>query len=306
MTPIARMAAREEWMARGDPRFPRLLKEIPRPPAKLWWEGDPSILSLTTVSIVGSRRASDMGLRMARKLAGGLAAEGLVIVSGCAYGIDAAAHRAALEVGGLTVAVLAGGIDVSVVRGNRPLSRRIVEEGGCLVSEHPAGVEPQAWSFPRRNRIVAGLSRVVIVVEAAGKSGTESTVDHALDAGREVMVVPGSPLIPTTEGLTRLLAQGATPVHSVDDVLDVLGGLWPLDEEAAKPPPPPRPRAGLEGLAGRLLDALTELPQPLEALAERVDAPTAGLLAALTRLEILGFAEGHPGQRYSRAIRSGR
>lgn len=284
---------------RGDARYPALLGEIDHPPEVLYWEGDPGVLSRPAVAIVGSRRATDLGVRMAERLGAGLARRGIVVVSGLAYGIDAAAHRGALQMG-TTAAVLAGGLDVSVLRYNRDLADRIAGHG-CLLSEWPPGTEPRKSSFPWRNRIIAGLARIVVVVEAARRSGTSSTVDHALAAGREVMAVPGNPLLATSFGANKLLVDGAKPVYSVDDVLRQLGELPELDPGPAQDGPPPGPIAAAGTLAGEVLDALTAAPEPLETIAGRIAAPVPALLAALTRLEILGLADAHPGQRYSRS-----
>ena len=166
----------------------------------------------TAVAVVGARRATGMGLEMSERLGAGLAAAGVVVVSGCAIGIDAAAHRGALEMGGATVAVLAGGHDVAVPPSNRELAARILRERGSIAGEFPDGVPVTRWSFPRRNRIIAGLARIVVIVEAARRSGALITARLALGAGREVMVVPGHPLQPEYAGSNELLADGAHPV----------------------------------------------------------------------------------------------
>ncbi|MGH7565697.1 MAG: DNA-processing protein DprA, partial [Gemmatimonadota bacterium] len=200
---------------RDDSLYPLLLHALDDSPASLYVRGDASLLGETAVAVVGARRATGLGLEMGERLGAGLAAAGIVVVSGCAIGIDAAAHRGALEACGATVAVLAGGHDVAVPPSNRGLATRIVREGGCLVGEFPDGVQVARWSFPRRNRIIAGLSRVVVVVEAARRSGALITARLALAAGREVLAVPGHPLQEEYGGSNGLLADGARPVMEV-------------------------------------------------------------------------------------------
>ncbi len=295
--------ARSGTIRRGAAGYPDLLERTPDPPETLYWRGDPSVLGRPSVAIVGARRATRMGIEMAERLAGGLASRGVVVVSGCAYGVDAAAHRAALAVRGTTVAVLAGGLDVAVVRPNRRLAEEIAETG-CVVSEHPAGTEPRKWSFPVRNRIVAGLARITVVVEAGPRSGTLSTAFHALAAGREVMAVPGHPLLPRSHaGANALLADGARPACSVEDVMHELGELPGLAEQidAWARPPEPAPADSPERLLARVLEILEEEPRPLESVAERVGGTLPPLMAALTRLELMGLVRAYGGRGYALA-----
>lgn len=291
---------------REDSGYPPLLPLISEPPAEIWVEGDSSLLARTAVAIVGSRAATQLGLDMAERLAAGLAAEGVVVVSGCAHGIDAAAHRAALEVGGATVAVLAGGLDIAAPPSTRLLAQRIGREG-CLVSEHAAGVPPLKYLFPLRNRIIASLTRIVIVVEASARSGALITADHALDAGRDVMAVPGHPLLANSAGVNRLLADGARPAVSVEGVIAHLEAMPPAEGLApwapgVRPSPRVAPSASQPGgpFRRRLLDAIGERPEPAEALAARIRAPVPIVLATLTELELMGLVRSHAGQRYGR------
>lgn len=288
---------RERILRKGRPGYPRLLAEIPEPPRKLHVRGRVGLLGRTAVAIVGSRSSTDPGVRMAERLAAGLAGRGAVVVSGCARGIDAAAHDGALRVGGDTVAVLAGGLDVAAPRATEGLAREIARRG-CLVGEHPPGVPPLRHHFPRRNRIIAGLARIVVVVEAGGRSGALITARHGLEAGREVMAVPGHPLLDNSIGVNRLIAEGARPVRTVDDVLDELVDLPGIDDE------PPEGTAGegppVHGSLRGLLDALTAVPRTAEVLARELASPVAPVLAGLTELEILGLARSHPGQRFSK------
>lgn len=282
-----------------DTAWPPLLAASPDPPDRMWVAGDTALLSCPAVAIVGSRRGTAAGRTMARKIAAGLARRGVVVVSGCAYGVDAEAHRGALEMGGPTVAILGGGLDVAAPAGNRKLAARIAREG-CLASEYPPGVEPQKHHFPKRNRIIAGLCRVVVVAEAAERSGALITARLALEAGREVMAVPGSPLVETARGANRLLVDGARPARSADDVLaelaDLPGALPPpldteeIDEERPSPPAAP--------VASRVLGALVEEPRGPDTLALEVGEPVRAVLTALTELELLGLARSVAGRGF--------
>jgi DNA processing protein len=206
----------------GEPGYPELMAQTPDPPEVLYGIGDPAAL-VDGVAMVGARKATPYGLAAARILAGWAAAAGYVIVSGGAIGCDQAAHRTALEIGGRTVAVMAGGADVCYPRGARPLLTRIAENG-AIVSEHPWGTEPRKWTFRTRNRIIAGLCQVLVVLEASLPSGTFSTADYALDAGRTVAAVPGSIFAPECRGSNRLIRNGATPITDASELADLLHG----------------------------------------------------------------------------------
>jgi len=227
-------------------------------------------------------------------------------VSGCAYGVDAEAHRGALDVGGATVAVLGGGLDVAAPAGNRALAARIAREG-CLVSEYPPGVAPGKHHFPKRNRIIAGLCRIVVVVEAASRSGALITARLALEAGREVMAVPGNPLVETASGTNGLLCDGARPARSAEDVLHELehlpGGLPPVFEPAASEADPgaePDPVRGSTPLVRRVLEAVRQEFRSADTLAIEVGAPVGEVLAALTELELFGLVRSEPGRGYAK------
>ena len=202
-----------------EPGYPTALRDVADAPPMLWARGDPALGRRPAVAIVGARDASSLGARMARALARGLAAEGYAVVSGLARGIDAVAHEAALEGG--TIAVTAGGCDVAYPPQNAALMARIAERG-LILSAQPMGLAPQARHFPRRNHIVSGLVRAVIVVEAAARSGTLITARAALDQGREVLAVPGHPFDGRASGCNALIRDGATLVRGVDDVLEAL------------------------------------------------------------------------------------
>lgn len=194
--------------------FPQALREIPRPPAKLYGIGDASALR-PGLAVIGARKATPYGLSCAHRFARIAAEKGVAILSGGARGCDAEAHRAALEVKGATVVFLGGGCDRVYPREHVGLFQRIVDAGGVVVSERPWDFEPRPFTFRERNRLIAGLADAVLIVEAGLPSGTFSTADEALDAGKEVLVVPGSIMSPSSRGSNRLLYQGATPI--VDD-----------------------------------------------------------------------------------------
>ena len=210
-------------LARADRGFPSLLSAIYDPPPRLYLRGSrPELLAGPCVAVVGARSCSSYGAQVARSLARELAAAGVVVVSGLARGIDGEAHRGALEAGGLTVAVLGCGIDRDYPRSHTELARRIAADG-LIVSEYPAGIEPAPWRFPARNRIVAGLSLAVVVVEARERSGALITADFALEEGRDVFAVPGEITSSLSAGSNALLKLGAIPLLEADDVLATLG-----------------------------------------------------------------------------------
>lgn len=206
----------------GSPRFPALLVQISNPPEELWIRGDLSICDTPAVAVVGARAASRGGMAVAAAIAGDLARAGVVVVSGLARGIDAAAHIAALDAGGKTIAVLGTGIDVVYPTEHRELTERIARDG-LLVTEFLPGAPPEVFHFPRRNRIISGLSRGVVVVEAAERSGSLITARLAADQGREVMVVPGPVLGGRNRGAHALIRDGAKLVESAVDILQELG-----------------------------------------------------------------------------------
>ena len=223
----------------GQADYPAALMDLTDAPPVLWALGDVSLLNRPMVAMVGARNASSLGVRMARRLSEGLAGAGFVVVSGLARGIDAEAHQASLAGG--TVAVQAGGVDVIYPTENTALAMEIAAKG-CRISEQPMGLEPQARHFPLRNRIVSGLSRAVIVVEAAARSGSLITARTALDQGRDVMAVPGHPFDARAAGCNMLLRDGATLVRGTQDVLELVGpGITAEPKAHAEPRLPPLP-----------------------------------------------------------------
>ncbi len=217
----------------GDPAYPAALAGIADAPPVLWLRGRPARLSRPMVAVVGARNASSLGGRMARKLAEGLGWHGFCVVSGLARGIDAAAHGAALKTG--TLAVMAGGIDVIYPAENAALAAAIADQG-VLLSEQPVGMPPQARHFPSRNRIVSGLARAVVVIEAAEGSGSLITARNALDQGREVLAVPGHPLDGRAAGCNQLIRDGAMLVRDVADIVELLGGAASQPQAGQKKP----------------------------------------------------------------------
>ena len=286
-------------VAPGDAEFPRLLREIPRPPARLWLRGRP-LTGAPAVAVVGARRASRAGLAAARHLAGGLARAGVVVVSGFARGVDAAAHRAALEEGGTTVAVFGCGLDVCYPAEHAPLLEEIVA-GGTAMSEFDPGERPLPYYFPIRNRIIAGLSRLVLVVEAAEKSGSLITARYAADFGRDVAAVPGPILTDGCAGSNALLKDGAILVRDVEDVLlelaepSLVRAATRTGLKAAVPAPDLDPDAAAVLAA---LDA-TET-RDADALVAATSLPASRLSSALVRLELEGLATALPGGQFLR------
>ncbi|MCJ2027068.1 DNA-processing protein DprA [Methylobacterium sp. J-067] len=240
VTPPSRMQAEDEvaalaqlggvFLASGDAAYPTLLRATDAAPPLIALRGDPTILSRPAVAIVGSRNASAAGGAFTDRLARALGEAGVVIVSGLARGIDARAHKATLATG--TVAVMAGGHDKIYPANHAALAEAILDAGGAVLAEMPMGWQPRAQDFPRRNRIVSGLSYGSVVVEAARRSGSLITARYALEQNREVFAVPGSPLDPRAEGTNDLIRQGATLVTEADHILEVIG---PIIERGAVP-----------------------------------------------------------------------
>ncbi len=287
-----------------DADYPGHLRELPDAPPVLWLRGDPRLLTRPMVAMVGARNASSLGLRMARRLAEELAAAGYVIVSGLARGIDTAAHEATLTTG--TVAVMAGGVDVVYPHENTGLADQIAGQG-CLVSEQPMGTEPQARHFPLRNRIVSGLARAVIVVEAASRSGSLITAKTALDQGRDVLAVPGHPFDARASGCNMLIRDGAVLVRSGADVIDALGRV-PLQQRpvlpvrvAAPPPAPPRRLADMSTLHTLILDRLGPSPLAEDQLIRDLALAPALIAPELLLLELDGKVIRQAGGLLARA-----
>ncbi len=269
-----------ERIERDDAAYPAALNDLPNPPAQLWWIGDLSLLDKPLVTIVGTRRATGYGERITRELAASLARAGACVVSGMALGIDAAAHRAALEAGGATIAILGTGADVAYPRAHVSLHREIIGHG-LVMSELPPGAHSHKGSFPKRNRILAAISTLTIIVEAPFDSGALITAKHAIELGRDVAVVPGPIDSPQSQGSNLLLRDGAHPIVSIADALSL-----------AKLAPQPRsnPRVDDE-VEMRVWNALGHGAASLDELCARSGLPVAQCLTAVTGLELRGAVE---------------
>jgi len=289
-------------VAQGEPGYPPLLNYISAPPPMLAIAGGDNLDWSHTVGMVGARNASAAGQKMTRLLASDLGSEGYVVVSGLARGIDAAAHHASLKTG--TVAVLAGGLEHIYPDENIPLAREIVAHGGALITEMPIGWEPRARDFPRRNRLISGLSLGVVVVEAAKRSGSLITARLALEQNREVFAVPGSPLDPRAEGANHLIQQGAKLITSAADVIESLAEAdpsrrqlfereWEPDFQTANMidelPPSDDERS-------RLLEALSVTPVPVDELLAGTGLSVPAVQTLLLELDLAGRIEWSSGQ----------
>jgi DNA processing protein len=276
-----------------EPSYPQALRDDGAAPPIVAWAGE--LPQGPAVSVVGTRRASPDGLEVARGLGRGLAAAGVTVVSGMALGIDSAAHDGALQAGGPTVAVLAGGADVAYPRSKRALHARI-RERGAVISEAPPGFVPRRWCFPARNRIIAALGSATIVVQAATRSGSLITAELAMDLGRDVGAVPGSPLDWRSAGANSLLRDGACVVRDAADALDLALGVGHglgTDADART--------AGLDPALRRLLRRVGEGAASIDSLA-RTPAEAEAVLAGLTELELLGFVTRGPGGTYQKVL----
>ncbi len=288
----------------NEPDYPPLLARIDSAPALICIKGRPELLQTAMIAVVGARSASAAGRRMARDFSSALGRAGLTVVSGLARGIDGAAHEAALQTG--TVAVVAGGIDVIYPPENAELQRAIGERG-LIVSEITPGTVPRAEHFPRRNRLIAGMSLGTVVVEAALRSGSLITARLALEHNREVFAVPGSPLDPRAEGANRLIKQGASLATSADDVLDALAGLIERVEHEAAGPSGLADEDGVadfdaagEDHRDKVWSLLGPAPVELDDLIRESGLAAHIVNAVVLELEMAGRIERHPGQRLAR------
>jgi DNA processing protein len=282
---------------RHDPGYPPALRDCADRPAVLFGLGRADLLLEididATLTIVGSRRATAYGRGVARDLARMTASAGLLIASGMANGIDSAAHQGALDAGAPTIAVLGGGADVAYPRGRWRLHRQIAEDG-LILSEMPPGAQPWRWSFPARNRIMAALARMTIVVEAADRSGSLITAEMAIELGREVGAVPGPVTSWLSDGANRLLRDGATVIRGAQDVLDSL--LGPGAAELSRGGPP------LDAGLAAVLASVDADRATCDAIATATGLAAAEAAAQLARLELLGYLRADLSGRYSRTL----
>ncbi|UYO00394.1 MAG: DNA-processing protein DprA [Devosia sp.] len=291
-------------VAQCEADYPAHLNHISGAPPLVTMAGGERLDWRRSVGIVGARNASSAGVKMTRMLAGDLGAAGYVVVSGLARGIDTAAHRASLATG--TVAVLAGGFDRIYPDENIPLAHDILDNGGALITEMPLGWEPRARDFPRRNRLVSGLSLGVVVVEAAKRSGSLITARLALEQDREVFAVPGSPLDPRSEGANHLIQHGARLVTSASDIIEALSGADPSRKSLFEPEW--RPDGALvpddlqlaESDRDRVLEALSTTPVEVDELIAQTGIGPHAMQIVLLELDLAGQVEWSSGQLVAR------
>lgn len=280
----------------GEAQYPAALAALDVPPPLLYALGDVALLQRPTIAIVGARQCSAAGAKVARQFASEIGRGGFVIVSGLARGIDCAAHAAAIGTG--TVAVLAGGLDIVYPPEHEELQRTIAARG-CLVTEMPFGFTPRGQDFPRRNRIVSGLSLGVVIIEAARRSGSLVTARLAAEQGREVFAVPGHPLDPRAEGTNKLLKSGATLVTEAEDVLSALVPLTRSPPHQLREDPGPQPQAPPPPLSteerDRVVAALGPAPIDIDSLARCTGLTTRSVQIALMELALAGRIERHGG-----------
>lgn len=279
----------------ADPQYPPPLRQLKAPPPVLYARGDYQARDQLALAVVGTRRATAYGRRVAETLTRALAAGGLTVISGLALGIDTIAHQSALAAGGRTVAVLGSGLLCVYPPRNRALAERI-SCCGALLSEFPLFTSPAPWTFPRRNRVISGLSRGVLVVEAPLKSGALITAKTALDQGRDVFAVPGAITHPNAQGCHSLIKNGAKLIEDATDVLEEfpeLAGLLQKVADRPRTPPPP-----LNDEQRRVLEALDFEPTHINALIESLGLGAAHVSAALVELEMLGLVSETEGKHY--------
>ena len=312
-----RVAATQDWLAAGTARhcitvgdadFPQILLQTEDPPLLLFAQGRLEVLQHPALAVVGSRNPTPQGIENARAFADHLGASGWCIVSGLALGIDAAAHAGGLAHAGSTIAVVGTGLDRVYPSRHRDLAHAIATDG-LLLSEFPIGTPPLRENFPRRNRVIAGLARGTLVVEAALKSGSLITARHALEAGREVFAIPGSIHSPLARGCHALIKQGARLVESAADILDELGGSGAAAAPALRPeqpaPVPADAQGGAEGGAhARLLGHMGHDPVTLDALLARSGESASTLNAQLLELELAGAVCRLAGGLFQRVARA--
>lgn len=281
-----------------DPQYPEHLREIPAAPPVLYLWGDLAPKDRWAVAVVGTRGMTAYGHAVAQEITFALASRGITIVSGLARGIDAVAHRSALDAGGRTLAVLGSGLDQMYPPEHRGLAERI-SSSGCVISDYPLGTQPESGNFPPRNRIISGLSRVVVVVEAGESSGALITASFAAEQGRDVFAVPGEIHSPKSRGTNRLIRDGAFPLLSADDVMEALNLELALHQEAVQRSLP------ANKTERQLLEAMSEDPVHIDALGAQVQLPASEVAAALALLELKGQVRQVGGMHYVLARESG-
>ncbi|MBQ4346853.1 MAG: DNA-processing protein DprA [Firmicutes bacterium] len=303
-----------KYISLGSKEYPALLAQIYSPPKGLYIRGELPPANAPMVAVIGSRKHSDYGSSAAYQLSYELASAGVVIVSGLANGIDSVAHKAALDAGGKTIAVLASGLDICYPSNNRGLMEQIIREGGCVITEYPLRTPPLRRNFPVRNRILSGLCSAVAVIEAEAKSGTFLTVNHALEQGRDVFALPGNVTSPFSEGTNRMIAEGAGVITSAKSILDVLKYpelIIPADISAkkniseSKSEPKlqkSRPRAELAPEESELFALFGNEPVNAEYILSKTEMSAGKCMSILTMLELKGFLIKISGGRYKKSF----
>ncbi len=285
-------------LTRSSETYPALLNVFKSAPPVLFVRGDADVLSMDTIAFVGTRRATDYGVRITRKLVAGCVEAGMCIVSGMAAGIDAASHRAALDSGGKTAAVFGCGVDIIYPLANKKLSEDILKSG-CLISHFPMGTPGEPGNFPARNSVVAGMSMGTVVVEAPEPSGALITAELTLKAGRKLFTVPANADSDRSMGSNKLIAHGAHPVIDADGILAALGkhtGTTRVAEGLSAPQSRPMPK----GLAGEILGVLDRGPLQIEEIQAALERPVHEISSELTTLEIDHFVSRKPGNYFER------
>ena len=285
-------------ICQGNPDYPELLTNIYSPPIVLYVKGDTELLHRPSVAIVGSRTPTTYGRSMAEKLSAELASSGLIIVSGLAMGIDTHAHKAALDIGGYTGAIFGNGIDIVYPNDNRKLAERVSQNGFCL-SEFPFGTPPEKFNFPRRNRIISGLSLAVVVVEAAARSGALVTANIAAEQGKDVFAVPGPADSPKSDGTIKLIKDGAYVATCAEDILQNLG--WDVSGKSSLADKKTvEIKVELEPEEQRVCDMITTGPLHFDELVRNLNLPTSKLSGILLKLELAGLITRRPGNYLAR------
>jgi DNA processing protein len=283
-------------VALSDKAYPEALREIPGAPPLLLAEGNLSLLQTVQLAVVGSRNPTQYGKRLAQDFALALSQRGITVSSGLALGIDAAAHRGALAGSGHTIAVLGSGVDAIYPKSHQGLAEDILSAGGLILSEFPLGTSPLPWHFPKRNRIISGLSQGVLVVEATLGSGSLKTAEHALQQGREIFAIPGSIHSPLSRGCHALIQQGAKLVNEIDDIFTELPNISMLDASIVGDTPPDQGKVNQQTFEiSPLLKYIDHECTSLDVLLQGTGLDIGRLSAGLLELELQGYIAGVPG-----------
>ncbi len=295
---LSLMRSRISLSVFGDQDYPDLLEKIADPPDLLYFKGSLHKHEERAVAIIGSRRETKYGRDQAFRIARDLAANGITVVSGLARGVDTAAHEGALDGGGRTIAILGSGINRVYPQENADLAEKMIRQGGALISEFHPSAEPLSFHFPFRNRLVSGLSHGVVLIEAREKSGTQITIGHALEQGREVFALPGPVGLPGSELPHRMIREGARLVTSAADIMEDMGWQHGQSAEQLELPMP-----DLTNQQRRLYDALCDEPRGFDELLELLEVPAPQLNVMLTQLELFGLIDSLPGRMFRQARR---